>query len=50
MRAALEHLTLRRVVALKAVVGVGIAAVHFLPPQYAVIVSISSNMIWLFKL
>jgi hypothetical protein len=47
---ALEHLTVRRVVALKGVVGVGIMAAHFLPPQYAIIVSIGSNFIWLFKL
>ena len=44
------HLTVQRVVALKAVVGVGIASAHFLPPQYAILVSISSNLVWLFKI
>lgn len=44
------HLTVTRVVALKAVVGVGIASAHFLPPEVAVVISITSNLIWLFKI
>jgi len=50
MKAYLSHLTIRRVVVLKCVVAVGLLASYLLPAEAAVVVSLTTNMVWLFKI
>lgn len=40
---------LRILIILKVVIGVGLTASYFLPPQHSIPLSIATNMLWLWK-
>lgn len=46
----IQRPTIRRVLVLKAVIALGILAQHFLPPEKAVVASITANLLWLVAL
>ncbi len=45
-----EHKAMRHLVALKAVVMLGIGASYYLPAEYGVVASLGANLIWLWRL